>query len=133
MLKPLLGTLAIAVAASACLPAAVSRAVPLTADPRVEAARAPLGKAASQVGAPDVLPGNRAFLDRNCVVCHNQQLRTAGLSLDTIDLHTVADNAAIWERVIRKLRSGAMPPPARPRPDPAAANAFVTHIEQTID
>ena len=67
---------------------------------------------------------HRALLSRYCVTCHNQQLRTAGLTLDTTDVETVSKDSEVWEKVLRKLRAGAMPPVGLPRPDPAAYNAF---------
>ena len=58
----------------------------------------------------------RTLLDQYCVTCHNERLQTAGLLLDKIDdLHVGADGAT-WEKVVRKLRSGAMPPAGRRRP-----------------
>ena len=79
--------------------------------------------------------GFRAFLDRNCVVCHNSRRLTANLSLDasTVDPLDAPRQAHIWEKVIRKLRTGAMPPAERPRPDPRATAALVDHLETTID
>jgi hypothetical protein len=50
------------------------------------------------------------------VTCHNDRAKTANLSLQGADLATVADHAELWERVVRKLRAGVMPPPAMKRP-----------------
>src|SRR5689334_7581877 len=61
----------------------------------------------------------RALLDRYCVTCHNEKLKTAGLMLDQMDVSNVAENAAVWEKVVRKLRGRAMPPAGAPRPDKA--------------
>src|SRR5262245_2153604 len=58
----------------------------------------------------------RPVLDKYCVTCHNQRLKTAGLSLDTADLGNVSKDGVIWEKVIRKMRTGAMPPVGVPRP-----------------
>ena len=56
-----------------------------------------------------------------CVTCHNDRLKTAGLSLQTLELANVPAHAQVWEKVVRKLRSGEMPPPTvRSRPDPRA-------------
>ncbi len=78
---------------------------------------------------------SRSFLDRNCVVCHNSTRLTANLSLDAeaVDPLDAPRDAEIWEKVIRKLRTGAMPPAGRPRPDSRAAAALVSHLETTID
>ena len=82
--------------------------------------------------APDA-SAHRAMLDRYCVVCHNERLRTAGLALDAADLSDLAGAAAIWEQVIRKLRIGAMPPPGRPRPDRGDARSLVAYLETGLD
>ena len=61
-------------------------------------------------------------------------MKTGGLSLQTLDVGTPAAHAAVWEKVIRKLRSGEMPPAAvRSRPDPQTAAALVTYLETTLD
>ena len=75
----------------------------------------------------------RALLDQYCVTCHNARLRTAGLELDTADLGDVAGGAEVWEKVVRKLRADAMPPPGRPRPDRAAQTEFVSRLETALD
>src|SRR5207247_4844182 len=59
---------------------------------------------------------------------------TAGRSLQTLDLADGPEQAQIWEKVARKLRSGEMPPPAiRQRPDPKVVEPFVTYLETTLD
>ncbi|PWU07365.1 MAG: hypothetical protein C5B51_10110, partial [Terriglobia bacterium] len=65
--------------------------------------------------------------------CHNAKLRTAGLSLDTLDVTQPGSNAEIWERVIGKLRAGSMPPPKMPRADAATYRAVVNTLEEEID
>ena len=73
------------------------------------------------------------MLDHYCVTCHNQKAKTAGLTFDTMDLSKVGKNAAVWERAVRKLRGGMMPPLGMPRPDPATVNSFVTFLETSLD
>ena len=57
---------------------------------------------------------HRQLLDRYCVTCHNERLETAGLRLDQVDPGNVGENAEVWEKVVRKLRAGTMPPSTRP-------------------
>ena len=73
------------------------------------------------------------MLDRYCVTCHNDRLRTGGLSLEQIDVARVADRAEVWEKVVRKLRTGAMPPAGMPRPEQASLSALATYLETTLD
>ena len=83
-------------------------------------------------GQPSDTP-ERALLDRYCVTCHNDALRTAGLALDTLDLAQVGDHADVWEKVVGKLRAGMMPPAGRPRPDGEAAGRLVAYLETELD
>ena len=59
---------------------------------------------------------HRAVVDKYCVTCHNEKVKTAGLMLDQADLEKIPQNAEVWEKVARKLRTGAMPPAGLPRP-----------------
>ena len=68
-----------------------------------------------------------------CITCHNDRLQTAGLSLDRLDLADVSGNAEILEKVVRKLRSGQMPPEGRPRPDAATIGEFTFSLENALD
>ena len=88
---------------------------------------------ASAPAPPSVSP--RAVLDRYCVTCHNGRLRTGGLSLaaDEVDAADPSRHADVWEQVIAKLRTGAMPPPGRPRPDEATYAAVASRLESDID
>jgi Protein of unknown function (DUF1592)/Protein of unknown function (DUF1588)/Protein of unknown function (DUF1585)/Protein of unknown function (DUF1595)/Protein of unknown function (DUF1587)/Planctomycete cytochrome C len=78
-------------------------------------------------------PAYRAVLDKYCVTCHNQRLKTGGLALDNMDLAKVPAHAEVWEKVIRKLRSGTMPPAGLPRPDAATYSALSGWLESRID
>src|SRR5207245_6359955 len=95
--------------------AALVWAISVIAAPALHA-NAPQQRAAVAI-LPPAEP--RAVLDKYCVTCHNEKLKTAGLMLDKADVTNALAGAATWEKVIRKLRTGAMPPPGRPRPDKA--------------
>ena len=120
MLKPGRVAGAIALVASVWL-AAVSGAI------RAEARQQSTAAAAAPASP------NRAVLEQYCFGCHNEKLRTGGLALDTLDLGNLSANAAVWERVIGKLRAGSMPPPGRPRPDAATYRTLATSLENDID
>jgi hypothetical protein len=74
-----------------------------------------------------------ALLNRYCVTCHNERLKTGGLVLNTAQLNAVAENAETWEKVIRKLGSGAMPPPGMPKPDAPSTGALLSFLETELD
>src|SRR5580658_3156322 len=94
-------------------------------------ANAQQAKAATPVPATPV--PNRALLDQYCVTCHNQRAKTAGLTFDTMDLSHAGADAAVWERALRKLRGGMMPPPGSRRPDQAAVDSFLAALEAALD
>ena len=111
-LAALLGLLGPALAAAAAQPTAALAA----------------GQAETATGAAE-----QALLDRYCVACHNDNLRTAGLTLDTVDAARVGDHAEIWEKVVGKLRAGMMPPAGRPRPDRETYARLTAFLETELD
>ena len=89
------------------------------------------GQAPAEAAASD--EASRTVIRRYCVACHNGRLLTAGLALDDVDLTRVGDHAELWERVVRKLRAGQMPPAGRPRPDEATYDSVATWLEAELD
>ena len=75
----------------------------------------------------------RESIERHCLFCHDERRETAGLRLDLVDLANVAGNPEVLERVVRKLRTGTMPPPNRPQPSAEARNAMVSYLETSLD
>jgi hypothetical protein len=76
---------------------------------------------------------SQSLLDQYCVTCHNDRARTANLTLQGLPLGQVADEAEVWEKVIRKLRAGVMPPPGLPRPALAEYDGLRDWLEGEID
>jgi mono/diheme cytochrome c family protein len=74
-----------------------------------------------------------AVVRQYCVTCHNDRLKTAGLNLDTLDLANVAAAGDAWEKVVRKLRRGAMPPEGVRRPDKATYDGLTAWLETALD
>ena len=99
-------------------------------------AAARISPAAQPHANPMADPGTanwRAMLDKYCVACHNERSKIGGLALDRLDLARVPDKAETWEKVVRKLHTGAMPPVGLPRPDRAASEGFATWLEMKLD
>src|ERR1700693_3957138 len=94
-----------------------------------------LQAARQEPSSPSASPASsqRALLNRYCVTCHNERLKTAGLMLDRMDVEKVREGREVWEKVVRKLRTGAMPPSGMPRPDKAAYDSFATYLETALD
>jgi uncharacterized protein DUF1592/uncharacterized protein DUF1588/uncharacterized protein DUF1587/uncharacterized protein DUF1585/uncharacterized protein DUF1595 len=72
-------------------------------------------------------------MDQYCITCHNEKLKTGGLALDGMDVEHVGKAPEIWEKVIRKIRAGLMPPSGRKRPERSALEAFATNVENRLD
>jgi hypothetical protein len=87
---------------------------------------------ATRAGAPPASP-DRAFLDQYCVSCHNERLKTAGLTLDAMNLEDVRSHAEAWEKVVRKLRTGMMPPSGARRPERGVIDHFASVVETKLD
>ena len=89
-------------------------------------------------GSPELQPvpshsPHRTVLNRYCVTCHSQQLLTAGLSLESLDVEQVGQKAEVWEKVLGRLRFRAMPPVGMPRPDESDYDSFVAYLEGELD
>ncbi|MEE2637991.1 MAG: DUF1592 domain-containing protein [Acidobacteriota bacterium] len=78
-------------------------------------------------------PVAQRLLNRYCVSCHNDRTRQANLSLEGLNLDRVGDDAELWEKVIRKLRAGMMPPPGVRRPPIEEYNGLRDWLEAEID
>ena len=90
--------------------------------PAVAAKAAPLAPAAQ-----------KALLDQYCVTCHNQKTKIGGLAIDKLDVAHISNQTEAWEKVVRKLRSGMMPPLGMPRPAQASYEALTASLETAID
>jgi mono/diheme cytochrome c family protein len=97
------------------------------------ASAAAQGTATDGSGSAQRKPQERALVDKYCVGCHNDRAKTGGLTLQQITLDNAPASTEVWEKVIRKLRGGMMPPLGAPRPDQASLGQFVTLLETTID
>jgi mono/diheme cytochrome c family protein len=82
---------------------------------------------------PSPTPSQRQFLDRHCATCHNEQLKTGGLSLAQVNLSRLSAQPELWETVVRKLHTGVMPPPGAPQPSDADRRAMLTWLETSLD
>src|SRR5262245_35575531 len=75
----------------------------------------------------------RQFLDRYCATCHNDRLKTGGLSLEHVEVSRPDAQPEVWEKVVRKLRSGVMPPPNMLQPPKADRLTLATWLETSLD
>lgn len=75
----------------------------------------------------------QATLKKYCLACHNDKLKTAGVSLTGLKADDVPGSAATWEKVLRKMRTGEMPPVGLPHPDAETNKTLVTWLETELN
>ena len=90
---------------------------------------APQSPATATSGAAD----QQALIDTYCLTCHNDRAKTGGFTLEGLSLAEAGAHADVWEKVVRKIDSGMMPPPGGARPDAAARAKFVAWTQGTLD
>ena len=90
-------------------------------------------QAEAQLAEAQQAEAQRALVDQYCVACHNDRTRSGNLSLREADLASVADHGELWEKVVRKLRGGLMPPPGHPRPVKAVYDELTSWLEAELD
>ena len=99
-------------------------------------ASAPAPQVGEPASAPSVVAAHQATLKRYCFSCHTERQRAAGsvpVALDALDAAHVDLNSEAWERVVRKLRTGEMPPAGLPRPDAATNDTLAIWLEHELD
>jgi hypothetical protein len=89
--------------------------------------------AAALISVGALAAQDSALLNQYCVSCHNEKAKTGGLALDKMDLRNVGANAETWEKVVRKVRAGMMPPSGARRPERAVLDAFAASVEGALD
>ena len=115
------------VAAGVCLQAASGSVA------RSTGARPAVAVQQAASSAAPAAPPSRELVDKYCITCHNARLKRGDLVLEQRDMGKLGADAEVWEKVVRKLRAGAMPPAGVPRPDTAATGAFVSSLEASLD
>ena len=85
------------------------------------------------VAAPSAEDAVAEVVNSYCLTCHNERMQRGGLDLESLDVEHVGANAALWEKVIKKMRVGAMPPAGGRRPDAATYASFIASLEGALD
>jgi mono/diheme cytochrome c family protein len=96
-------------------------------EPQVRLPQQPVGSQTAH------LASGRALIAQYCVPCHNERAKVGGLMLDRMDLAQLDRDAETWEKVVRKLRAGMMPPQGMPRPDHATLESFASALETALE
>ena len=93
----------------------------------------PLDAQRPQTSASPPAAPESQFLTQYCLGCHNQRARIGGLALDTLDVARVGTDAETWEKVVKKIRTGMMPPSGARRPERSALDGFASELESRLD
>ena len=78
-------------------------------------------------------PADDAFVQQYCLSCHNARAKTGGLTLEGLDPANTVGHTDVWEKVVRKVRTGMMPPDGAPKPADAARETFAASLEASLD
>ena len=136
LVRIVVGCVAVVVSLVAYPNAARSYVSPQIAIP-IGAGTRPAGVAAARqqpgAGAADGSGLVQMALDRYCLTCHNSTRKTAGLALDALNLTAIGSDAETWEKVVRKLRTRAMPPAGARRPAAADYDRVAAYLEGSLD
>src|SRR6267378_2773539 len=121
-----LGSVGVAAAVCVCLQVQASAQ---------QAGRQPVASSPSSSADAAVTPASspRRLLDRHCVTCHNERLKTADLRLDRIDVANPGAEAEVWEKVVRKVHTGTMPPSNMPQLSQDDRRALLVWLETSLD
>ena len=92
-----------------------------------------LAAAGMMPAAPRSSAPRQAFLDQYCAGCHNEKSKAGGIVLQNAESSNPAGQPDLWEKVVRKLNAGEMPPPGMPRPDTAIVKAFSAGLVSDLD
>jgi hypothetical protein len=82
---------------------------------------------------PAAVSADQALVNRYCTSCHSTRTRAGNLVLAGVDVAAAGSNPELWEKVVRKMRNGLMPPAGNPRPDEATYQQFLTGLQRDLD
>lgn len=123
---------------AACAVVVVARSAAGEPSHSVGRSRDAAPRSASNTGRSQESPGawspaHGKVLDRYCLKCHNTTDWAGGVAFDVLAADTLPEDAGTWEKAIRKVRTGLMPPPGKPRPSHAEVEAFAGELEGRLD
>ena len=110
------------------LPIGATIAYAIVAASTLHGSQSPPARIRAAASVPDA-----AFITQYCVGCHNERAKIGNLVLETLDPSNVDGRVDTWEKVVRKLRTGMMPPEGAPKPPEAARRAFASALESQLD
>jgi len=106
-----------------------------SAQPASTASRRPASSSANKSTASPGLAvdAQNQLVKQYCAGCHSERGKAGGLTLAAFDAAKIDEHGEIAEKMIRKLRTGMMPPPNARRPEPELIKSFIDTLETKID
>jgi cytochrome c553 len=86
-----------------------------------------------QAGTAAQSQDHARVIEKSCVTCHNERVKAANLMLDKVDVAHPAANTGVWEKVLRKVQTGTMPPPNVPQLSEGDRRALLAWLETSLD
>jgi mono/diheme cytochrome c family protein len=115
------------------LSAVILLAAVFTASPRLTGSPAAPGRQTSSVPGASGAQAQLAAIQQYCVGCHNDRVKTSGVSFEGITAESVGQHAELFEKAVRKLRGRVMPPPGAKQPEAATVDSLVAWLENSLD
>jgi mono/diheme cytochrome c family protein len=112
--------------------AAIAWIVSLSAQSTAPVRRGEPSGSPAASGAPNA-QDQLATVKTYCATCHNDRVKTGGVSFDGLTVENIGQHAEVFEKAVRKVRGRVMPPPNARQPNAQAADSLVAFLEQTLD
>ena len=82
---------------------------------------------------PRSAPKHWDVLGKYCTECHNTTDWAGGIAFDALSAEDIPNDSETWEKAVRKLRTGMMPPAGKPRPQRAVLDGFAGELAARLD
>src|SRR4051794_39676108 len=85
---------------------------------------------AASAATPSFDSAVRPLLTQTCTGCHNDKIMSGGLNVNGfLEPASLITKREGWEVILKKLRSGQMPPRGIPKPPPEQLDALIRYVE----
>ncbi len=103
------------------------------AEPARVAANTPATAPTAGLASAPIMADHKHMLMQYCTACHNDRLKTAGMSVVPLDADNLPASQETWEKILRRLSLGEMPPRGMPRPPKEQIAEFTHWLSTTLD
>ena len=75
----------------------------------------------------------RELIELYCLGCHSKVAASGGLVLEGVPLNDPSAHPEVWEKVVKKISLGEMPPAGAPQPDEHKLQSLVERLVDELD